>query len=206
MMGIVFATEAEALPFLDLGGFKEIAIAPFRMLASSRLPHCAVISGMGKVAAALATQWMIAECRPGRVVHAGICGALGDRVAIRPGTIFRISSASEGFPGPGIPSGIRECARDLWSNLPAAALVTVEHPVFDDGLRTELRRFGELVDMEGAVVARVAGLYGIPCSMIKGVTDFAGSGERPSLRARLPAVSTAITQCLWEEMVLHASG
>jgi nucleoside phosphorylase len=206
MMGIVFATEAEAAPFLDLGGFKEIAPAHFRLLASSRLPHRVVISGMGKVAAALATQWMIAECRPIRLVHAGICGALGDRAAIRPGTIFRISSASEGFPGPGIPSAIRECARDLWPDLPAAALVTVEHPVFDDGLRTELRRFGELIDMEGAVVARVAGLHGLPCSMIKGVTDFAGSGERPSLHARLAAVSAAIAQCLWEEMAPHASG
>jgi adenosylhomocysteine nucleosidase len=206
MMGIVFATEAEALPFLDLGGFEELASTPIRMLASARLPHRVVISGMGKVAAALATQWMIAECRPLRLVHAGICGALGDPARIRPGTVFRVTSASEGFPGPGVPSDSRECAHDLWRNLPTTALVTVEQPVFDDGLRAELRRFGELVDMEGAVVARVADLYGLPCSIIKGVTDFAGNGERPMLHARLPAVSAAIAQCLWEEMVPHASG
>jgi adenosylhomocysteine nucleosidase len=206
MMGIVFATEAEALPFLELGGFKEVVSAPLRLLASHRIAYRVVISGMGKVAAALATQWMIAECRPLRLVHAGICGALGDPAAIRPGTVFRVTSASEGFPGPGIPSDSRECAHDLWRNLPAAALVTVERPVFDDGLRAELRRFGDLVDMEGAVVARVADLYGLPCSILKGVTDFAGSGERSMLQSRLPAVSAAIAQCLWEEMVPHASG
>jgi adenosylhomocysteine nucleosidase len=160
---------------------------------------------MGKVAAALATQWMITECRPSRLVHAGICGALGDPATIRPGTVFRVTWASEGFPGPGIPSDGWKCALDLWRNLPAAALVTVEQPVFDDGLRVELRRFGELVDMEGAIVARVAGLYGLPCSILKGVTDFASAGERPMLQYRLPAVSAAIAHCLWEEMVPHAS-
>jgi adenosylhomocysteine nucleosidase len=206
MMEIVFATEAEALPFLEIGGFKEVVSAPFRLLESPRLPHRVIISGMGKVAAGLATQWGIAECQPERLVHAGICGALGDPTEIRPGTVFRIVSASEGFPGPGVPSTIRQCARDLWPNLPAAVLVTVEQPVFDDGRRAELRRWGELVDMEGAVVARVADIYGLPCSIIKGVTDFAGNGDRPVLQSRLPAVSAAIAQCLWEEMLAHASG
>jgi adenosylhomocysteine nucleosidase len=206
MMGIVFATEAEALPFLDLGGFKEIASTPFRLLASTRLPHRVVISGMGKVAAALVTQWLIAESRPLRLVHAGVCGALGDPAVIRPGTVFRVTSACEGFPGPGIPAENRECACDLWPHLPTATLVTVEQPVFDDGLRTDLSRFGELVDMEGAVVARVAGLYGLPCSIIKGVTDFAGSTDRSLLQSRLPAVSAAVAKYLWEEALPHATG
>lgn len=203
MIGIVFATEDEAQPFLELGGFSDVASALFRLLASPQVPHRVVISGMGKVAAALATQWLIAECRPDRVVHAGICGALGDPATIRPGAVFRVTSACEGFPGPGIPAENRECARDFWPDLPAAALVTVERPVFDDGLRAELSRFGELVDMEGAVVARVAGFYGLPCSIIKGVTDFAGSADRPLLQSRLPAVSAAIAKRLWEEVALH---
>jgi adenosylhomocysteine nucleosidase len=206
MIGIVFATEAEAQPFLERGGFSDAASALFRLLASPQVPHRVVISGMGKVAAALATQWLITECRPERLVHAGICGALGDPAAIRPGTIFRVTSVSEGVPGPGISSERRQCARDLWGGLPAAALVTVERPVFDDELRAALHRFGDLVDMEGAAVARVADLYGIPCSIIKGVTDFAGSGDRLMLQSRLPAVSAAVAQRLWEELSPHASG
>jgi nucleoside phosphorylase len=70
--------------------------------------------------------------------------------------------------------------------------VTVERPVFDAHLRHRLAQWGELVDMEGAVVARVAGLYGATCAMIKGVTDMADDGQRTDLHRNLAAVSDAI--------------
>jgi adenosylhomocysteine nucleosidase len=205
MMGIVFATEGEAAPFLACGGFRSVASAPVQVLASPRSPHRVAISGMGKVSAALATQWLIGEHKPSRVVHAGICGALGGRRGFAPGEILRVTFASEGRPGPGIPAEPVACASDLWPELQPATLVTVERPVFDDALRAELLQYGELVDMEGAVVARVARFYGLPCSMIKGVTDFAGSGERPILQSRLPAVSADIAKILWRELTRDAS-
>jgi adenosylhomocysteine nucleosidase len=205
MMGFVFATEAEASPFLDLGRFEDVALKPFRLLASPRVDHRATISGMGKVSAALATQWLIREHGPSRVVHAGICGALGGPRDFAPGDIRRVDSASEGQPGPGIPAEAVACADDLWSELRPAALVTVERPVFDDALRAELRRYGELVDMEGAVVARVAQLYGVPCSIIKGISDHAGCGGRSMLKSNLSAVSADIAKILWRELIRNAA-
>jgi purine nucleosidase/adenosylhomocysteine nucleosidase len=205
MFGIVFATEAEALPFLDRGGFKDVALNPFRLLASPETAHRVIISGMGKVSAALATQWLIRENGPSRVVHAGICGALGDPRNFAPGEILRVSSASEGRPGPGIPAEAVACAGDLWSELRPATLVTVERPLFDDVRRAELLQYGELVDMEGAVVARVARLHGAPCSIIKGVSDHARDQDRSMLKSRLPAVSADIAMILWKELIRNAS-
>lgn len=205
MIGMVFATEAEAAPFLASGDFRAVAAAPVQVLASVRSPHCVAISGMGKVSAALATQWLIGEHGPSRVVHAGICGALGDPRDFAPGEILRITSASEGRPGPGIPAEPVACAGDWWPELRPATLVTVERPVFDDALRAELLQYGELVDMEGAVVARVARLHGLPCSIIKGISDHAGRQDRPMLASRLPAVSADIARILWRELIRHAS-
>jgi nucleoside phosphorylase len=205
MIGIVFATEAEAAPFLACGGFRALAAAPIQVLTSPRSPHRVAISGMGKVSAALATQWLIAEHGLRRVVHAGICGALGDPRNFAPGEILRVTSASEGRPGPGIPGEAMVCASDLWMELRPATLVTVERPVFDDILRAELLRYGELVDMEGAVVARVAHLHGLPCSIIKGVSDHAGGRDRSLLKSRLPAISADIAEILWKELIRNAS-
>lgn len=205
MIGIVFATEAEAAPFLARGGFRALPAAPIQVLASPRSPHRVAISGMGKVSAALATQWLITEHGPSRLVHAGICGALGDARNFAPGEILRVTSASEGRSGPGIPAESVACASDLWTELRPATLVTVERPVFDDSLRAELLRYGELVDMEGAVVARVAHLHGLPCSIIKGVSDHAGGQDRSLLQSRLPAVSADIGEILWKELIRNAS-
>ena len=205
MIGIVFATEAEAAPFLSTGDYRAVAAAPVQVLASSRSPHRVAISGMGKVSAALATQWLIREHGPSRVVHAGICGALGDPRNFAPGEVLRITFASEGRPGPGIPAEAAICAGDLWPELRPATLVTVERPVFDDALRAELLQYGDLVDMEGAVVARVARLHGVPCSIIKGISDHAGGQDRSMLKSRLPAVSADIGRILWRELIRHAS-
>ena len=139
------------------------------------------VSGMGKVSAALAVQMLIRERHCRRILNAGICGALVDRHDLAPGNVFRISAVSEGQPGPGTPSVAALCSGDLWQELSQARLVTVEQPVFDPNVRRRLAVWGELVDMEGAVIARVAHLYGVPWDMIKGITDMAGHGGRAHL-------------------------
>jgi nucleoside phosphorylase len=204
MIGIVFATEAEAAPFLACGDFRTDAAVPVQVLASPQSPHRVAISGMGKVSAALATQWLIAAHGASRVVHAGICGALGDPRDFAPGEILRVTFASEGRPGPGIPAEAVACAGDLWPELRSATLVTVERPVFDDALRAELLQYGELVDMEGAVVARVAQLHGVPCSIIKGISDHARCQDRSMLKSRLSAVSADMARILWKELIRNA--
>jgi nucleoside phosphorylase len=160
---------------------------------------------MGKVSAALATQMLIREHRCSRILNAGICGALNKGAAFEPGKIFRITNVSEGPPGPGIPSKGLSCKCGWWPDIAAARLVTVEQPVFHSAERRRLASWGDLVDMEGAVVARVAHLYDIPWGIIKGVTDKAGNGDRTTLHRNLEMVSEAIATQLNTGILRYAT-
>ncbi len=192
MIGILYATLPEARPFLKRTGAQQTGDRPFSLF---RLPNPAalvMVSGMGKVAAALAAQTLIREKGCDRLINAGVCGILVDSPVLAPGQVMRVTEASEGPPGPGIRGGSVYCTDNRWPDLPTARLVTVERPVFDAHLRRRLSQWGELVDMEGAVVAWVAGLYGATCAMIKGITDMADDGQRTDLHRNLAAVSDAI--------------
>jgi adenosylhomocysteine nucleosidase len=192
VIGILYATLQEARSFLKRTGAQQTGDRPFSLF---RLPNPSVlimISGMGKVSAALAAQTLIREKGCDRLINAGVCGILVDSPVLAPGLVMRVSEASEGPPDPGIQGGSVYCTDNRWPDLPTARLVTVERPVFDAHLRRRLAQWGELVDMEGAVVARVAGLYGATCAMIKGITDTADDGQRIDLHRNLAAVSDAI--------------
>lgn len=205
MIGIVYATLREARPYLAFSIAKELAAAPFKLYRLTSPSVTVAISGMGKVPAALATQILIREHHCDRVLNAGVCGSLSDSAGLAPGNILRISSVSEGPPGPGESPGVIRCAGDLWPDLPEARLVTVERPVFSDTDRQRLATWGDLVDMEGAVVARVAHIYGTPWDMIKGITDLASDGSRANLHRNLDAVSVAVAERLNNEISIYAT-
>jgi nucleoside phosphorylase len=61
--------------------------------------------------------------------------------------------------------------------------------------RNRLAGVGELVDMEGAAVARVAMLYGVACAMVKGISDAADETGRQELARNIDRVSGRIAQC-----------
>jgi nucleoside phosphorylase len=61
---------------------------------------------------------------------------------------------------------------------------------------------GDLVDMEGAAVARVADLFGTPWTLIKAVTDNAGPTGRNTLLSNLSAVSSELARFLWSQMTV----
>jgi len=205
MIGIIYATHQEARPYLALSGAREVAAQPFAIF-QLRTPRALItISGMGKVSAALAAQMLIREQNCDRILNAGVCGTLVDKVGLAPGNILRISSVLEGIPDPGVPLDAIHCDGDLWQDLPAARLVTVRQPVFNPAERQRLAAWGELVDMEGAVVARVARLYGIPWDMIKGITDTADRGERTTLHQNLATVSQAVAEHLNKGLSRYAT-
>lgn len=202
MIGVIFATMAEAGPFLSLSQAVNIEEKPFRIFQVPANPDLLVtVSGMGKVAAALACQTMIREFMVDEIVNAGVCGSLISGSGFSIGAVFCVATAAEGdhevfgqAPLPIISDGKID-----WDQR-AARLITCDRPVFDADLRRTLAASAELVDMEGAAIARTAALHQIPWTMIKGVTDSAGPKERASVSKHLAEVSEKVGQLLWEKL------
>ncbi len=205
MIGIIYATHAEAAPLLAQLAARRIqdrVMALYRAAPqNSHAPLLVAVSGMGKVAAALAAQRLIEHYRCRRIVHAGICGALVSDDGISPGAVLRIQKAVEENTAPpqAAPQPLA-CDETWWPALPVAAIVTVDQPVFDAQKRETLSRLAQLVDMEAAAIARVAALYGLPCAIVKGVSDRADHDGREALQANIDGVSQKVADCLLAEI------
>ncbi len=199
MIAIVYATAREAAPFMQRHYCKPesnsgpIELYSCRTAGGRRAFVC--LCGMGKVAAALATQWLFLSFKCAAVINAGVCGALESGQKSGVGMIFQIRQAVEGDHSlPGEKPQVRVCAPIAGGDLEVADLVTVDFPVFDQQERSRLAKLGMLVDMEGAAVARVAEIYGRPAYLVKGVTDFAGGGQRSLLNKNIDVVSVRLAE------------
>lgn len=170
MIGIVFATEVEAKPFLDRGEPEGTVT---------------IISGMGMEAARQATERLLREHGCTSIINAGVCGALNNRM--ERGAVYRISMVSTEHLKAAVKVGV---------GFGLKRLVTVEEPVFQPERKRELSKYGELVDMEGYAVARVCEDQGIPCIMIKGVTDFGDLNGKADIRKHIDSVSETIAEAV----------
>lgn len=202
MIGIIFATRFEARPFLALTNARQIEVQPFEIFTTevpSGIPI--IISGIGKVAAAVACQALIREHAADYLINAGACGALHDSPDFEIGSLMRITTAVEGDHTPFEKhlAPLASAGR-LTVDLPAAALVTSDKPVFDPQIRADFSNLGDVVDMEGGAIARTAALYGVPWDMVKGVSDPAGKIDNDHLRQNIIGVSEKIAQVLFDEI------
>lgn len=201
MIGMIFATLSEAKPFLEWSRAMRIDTEPLEVYQVPSKPDLFItISGIGKVAAAVACHSQIKEFKVNEVVNAGVCGALQNEKRFAPGEVFCITSAAEGDHENPItpPQPIISDGQFDW-DLPAARLTTCDRPVFDADLREALSATGDLVDMEGAAIARVAAMYDVRWSMVKGITDTAGPADQADLKRNLTAVSEKICRLLWSQ-------
>ena len=197
MIGVIFATRREAAPFLALAGQARIHDGIPAVFGQGGCPGMiTLVSGMGPTAAASATRAAIEEHGVERLVNAGICGALQTGPPWLPGAVFAVTHARTVDGQRAAPSCAVDCDCHGWHKLPTAALVTRPRPVFDAGLRQELARWGMLVDMEGGAIAAFARERGVPCTLIKGITDGAEEGGRDELHRRLDGVSGRIARIL----------
>lgn len=171
MTGILFATEMEARPFLDRGVPAGVAVE---------------ISGMGREAARIATERLIREKGCTAVINAGVCGTLNNR--LERGAVYRVSLAShetlKAAVNVGIGFGLKK-------------LVTVDEPVFQADRKRELAKQGDLVDMEGYAVALVCEQHGVPCILIKGVTDFGDGNGKADIQKHIDAVSQTVAEAVF---------
>jgi nucleoside phosphorylase len=152
--------------------------------------------------AALATHAGIRRLRPDLVLTVGTAGALPGRATI--GQVFhvggfrfhdrRIAGISDGFDRYGV------YARDA-APLPAAGGAPVRTAVVSTGnalnpVAEDFRIMADhgaiLKEMEGAAVAWVAGLHGVPCAGVKSVTNvYTREGIAGLSRGGPPATATA---------------
>ncbi len=200
MKGLIFATEQEAAPFFELVSIKKERDEPF-LTYSITLPDTpdnpllVVISGMGWSQAAKAAEMLVEKYGVDKIINAGISGALVDRIDV--GTIYRVTETRF---GPGTPGYEPDVSYPLestdWPDLPGARLITCEEPVYDNVLRYELAFWGELIDMEGAAIARVCRDHQVSLSLVKGVSDYADVSGREMLQKNLDAVSKRIADIL----------
>jgi len=203
MIGIIFATRFEARPFLTLTRASQVCDQPFKLYTTHAPPGLPIIiSGIGKVAAAVACHVLIREHAVDYLLNAGACGALHDSPELGICSLVRITTTMEGdhtlFEKHLAP--LSSAAR-LAVGLPAAALVTSDKPVFDPQARAYFAGLGDVVDMEGAAIARTAALYGIPWDMIKGISDPADKIGHDLLRRNIVRVSETIAQVLFETLI-----
>jgi adenosylhomocysteine nucleosidase len=147
------------------------------------------------VSAAVATANAIAERRPSEVLNIGTAGAL------RPGLggVYRIGRVSEhDFDV----AAIERITGDTFPGeieLDAAAettLVTGDVFVQDEALRAALANRAHLVDMEGYAVARACAAFGVPCTMLKVVSDEASPGAVRSWVETIDASARAIAEAV----------
>ncbi len=213
MIGFIFATLKEAGPFLKYINARKINDKPFLQLRggldSAKNSFLVVICGIGKVSAAAATQYMICRYQMQRIINAGVCGTVNkNSTAFQKGMVLLVSQAVEGDHGVfGIRSSPICCSIDLFLDLPRGRLITNDLPVFEPKHKNEHKNklpvsSGDLVDMEGAAVARIAALNQVPCTLIKGITDFAAENGRKDLHFNLPDVSKKIARVLIEGLWL----
>ena len=207
MVGIVYATRREAEPFLSQLSAEPLAAQPFLMFRKTGASHrsfIAIISGMGKVAAAIAATHLVLDQRVSRLVNAGLCGRLTMDNGWSVGDLFRIGTAVESDCDRfGRAEQTVACDARWFSELKAARLVTQDRPVFDALRRSQLAGIGDLADMEGAAVARVARCYGIPCAMIKGISDAADENGRQDVASHIDWVSGRIADALARELSIN---
>jgi len=170
MIGILFATEMEAKPFLDRGEAEGTVV---------------LVSGMGMEAARIATEELIEKHGCTSVINAGVCGALDDR--LERGSIHRVSVVNVDDSAN---------AGSLVVEDSGKRLVTVDEPVFQSDRKKALSQQADIVDMEGYAVARVCEEHNIPCIMIKGVTDFGDEEGKADIKQNIDLVSKAVADAI----------
>jgi adenosylhomocysteine nucleosidase len=138
-----------------------------------------VLTGIGKVAAAVAVGAAIAERRPARVLNVGTAGALRDGLA----GVHRIGRVLEhdvDHAALGALIGEDLTGEVVLDPTLFTTLATGDAFVADDAVRTALAQRAHLVDMEGYAVARACQRAGVPCDLVKVVSDTASADAAKS--------------------------
>jgi len=192
MDGIVVATPIEAEPFIKgLRLEAEADTKPFRIYKGGG--RILIVSGIGKVNAALATATLILQHRAAPIYNLGAAGALTDELKF--GDIRHISAVCEHDRKLKVKPQIIKT--DVLKNHVMARLATGDVPIFSPQERRALAAFAELVDMEGAAVVRSCKKYNVSAYLFKAVSDTFETTEE-ELMPNLEKVIEKVSESLFE--------
>ncbi len=136
-----------------------------------------LITGIGTVPAAieLTNALASAEVLPERVINIGTAGALVDDLS----GVFEISHVRKHDFHLDVLSDVSRyllpevIELETSGKLPTASLATGDSFISDTPTRTRLAQDSELCDMEGYAIAAVCRKFGVPCTLLKQVSDTA---------------------------------
>lgn len=164
---LVMATTLEALPLLEMLSLTQTAKRPFSLYRSEGL--VLILSGIGKVNAAMAATYSILMHCPALVVNLGAAGAVRPGCAL--GDVYQAGRVID-YDRPHLTTQALRIMKPLV--LPGCAVVRVatqDKPALDQDCRAALAGCADLVDMEAAGVIQACERFSVPCSVFKFVSD-----------------------------------
>jgi len=167
LVGLVMATMTEAKPLILGLSLGEIQGGPFRVFRDSRV--VLMLSGIGKVHAAMASVHLISAFHPDLLCNIGAAGALDEERPL--GALFHINRIIEP-DRPDLETGaFMEHTPDVLEGFPLASLATQDRPLRSPEERAGVAGLADLVDMEGAAFVQAARQFGLGCYLFKFVSD-----------------------------------
>ena len=191
MIGIVCAMEEEASDIIETFALENKETMPFQIYQQDAI--VLIISKIGKVYAALATNYLICQYHPDVIVNIGLAGKINH--ALHTGDVFLVREVFQhdvDIPDSFCPAYLKESLPCFippeMKNLKAVSLVTGDQFVHDHKTVSRLSHVGDIVDMEGYSVALTAKIYSIPCILVKGISDDADMNAMSTMMQNLHIV------------------
>lgn len=196
--GIVIATMLEAEPFIAGFQMELTAREPFPVYVAGDISL--VISGIGKVNAALAAAHLVREKNITLLHNAGSAGAL--REGISTGSIYHINEIID-WDRPRLKDrSARSIIPHRLEGFSEASLATLDRPVITRSERELVGRAAELVDMEGAGFIQACRTHKVKGCLWKIVSDTAEHQKESEIIANIKQVAGGLFQFM-EQRVLN---
>ncbi|MFH0411505.1 nucleosidase [Corynebacterium sp. L4756] len=164
-----------------------------------------LITGIGTLPAAISLSTVLARAQaqnamPARVVNVGTAGALRDGLlgVYEVDRVVKHDFFLEDHSGIGqylLPDAIE---LKTSGRLPTAGLATGDQFVGDGQTRARLAKESSLCDMEGYAVAATCGLFGVPVTLLKQISDSADEVAEESWAQAVPQGARQLYTALGE--------
>ncbi len=143
--------------------------------------------GWGKIAAAASTEYGLQRWQPGLVVNLGTCGGFAGQVergqvllveeTVVYDIVEQMSDPDEALAHYTTRLALDWLPQPLPEGVVRARLVSADRDILPQDIPYLIERFGaRAADWESGAIAWVTARHGLPCLILRGVTDLVGSG------------------------------